>query len=220
MTLIRKDKTYKLTNLPVLKANYFLYNKQKGYTGSLIRRPVKGTAGLYKHTGLIYGYDHNDTLWIIENNVNGVECITLRDFVLNKQLVVELNTSPLMIETIMRRVREKSNDKYHARTNNCEHFTNYCLTGIHVSHQSNNSEAFADGGLALLEVYLIANSMPPSMLDDFRKALNLKRSEKTQKLIDEVLKRKLALAPPLEQPTNKKKPRKGATKGTRKPKAK
>jgi hypothetical protein len=218
MTLIRKDKTYKLTDLPILKANYFTYNGQKGYTGSLIRRPVKGAVGLYKHTGLIYGYDINNTLWIIENNINGVECITFQDFALNMRIVVELNTHPFMIETIMSRAREKCNDKYHARTNNCENFTNYCLTGVDESHQTKNTEVLADVALTLSEVYLIANSAPSSILDNFtkiRNKLKLERSDPTQKLIDELLKRKSALEPPHPKVEGKKKS-KATTKKLRK----
>jgi hypothetical protein len=46
----------------------------------LIKRPVKNSLGAYKHFGFVYGFDVDDTLWVIENNINGVECITYRDF--------------------------------------------------------------------------------------------------------------------------------------------
>ena len=218
MPLIRKDKTYKLTDLPVLKANYFTYNGQRGYTGSLIRRPVNGSVGLYKHTGLIYGYDNNNTLWIIENNLNGVECITFRDFALDKKTAIELNTNSLMINTIMSRAHEKSKSRYHARTNNCENFTNYCLTGVDHSHQTKNTEVLADVALTLSEVYLIANSAPWSILENFtkiRKQLQLERSEPTQKLIDELLKRKSAMEPP-PKPDGKRRAKKVAKKSRKK----
>ena len=125
MTLIRRNRAYKLTELPQLKSDRFIFNGQVGYTGSLIKRPLKNSVGIYKHSGLIYGYGHDDTMWIIENNTNGVECISLRDFQLNMNFQIRANTNPLMVGVIMARAHERSNEKYHARNNNCQHFTTY-----------------------------------------------------------------------------------------------
>ena len=197
--LVRKDKTYRLTNLPKLKADYFTYNGRRGFTGSLIKRPVKGTIGLYKHTGLIYGYDHNNILWIIENNLNGVECITLRDFAQGMNFIIELNTNPLMIGTIMHRAHEKSTTLYNARKNNCEAFTNYCLTGIHHSFQSERTEVLVDTLLSVSEIYLVTSSPTVTILETFtklRKSLQIDRNESVDNLINDIIKKRIALKPP------------------------
>lgn len=204
MTLVRMDKTYKLTNLPILSSARITYYGQIGYTGSVIKRPVKGSGGVYKHTGLVYGYDHSGTLWVIENNINGVECITLRDFLLGMNYKVKLNLNPLMIGTILARAKERVNEKYHARDNNCESFTNYCVTGTLVSHQTKNTEAAVDVLLSISEFYLATNSSKTIFVDNYnklRKQLRIERHESIDKILNELIDKKNELKPTNELST-------------------
>ncbi|MFN7611427.1 MAG: lecithin retinol acyltransferase family protein [bacterium] len=223
MALARKDKTYKLTELPILSSTRITYNGQIGYTGSLIKRPVKGSAGLYKHTGIVYGCDKNNTMWIIENNVNGVECITLRDFHLGMKYRVELNLNPPMVGIILGRANERANEKYHARDNNCEHFTNYCLHGTLESYQTKNTEAFANVLLSVTELYLATYTSEISFIENYtklRKQLKIERHESIDKALADMIKKKNVLksTTDIKAETPKKKTRKKQPTKTTRPK--
>lgn len=223
MTLIRKHRTHKLTDLPILSSTRILYNGQIGYTGSVIRRPVKGAGGLYKHTGLVYGCDNNGTMWIIENNINGVECITLEDFHLGMNFKVELNLNPLMVSIILSRAHERANEKYHPRDNNCESFTNYCVTGTLVSYQTKNTEAFVDILFSVSEIYLAAYTSGTTFVDNYsklRKQLRIERHESIDKALNEIIKKKNELKQTTDTYTitPKRRPRKKRTTRTTKQK--
>jgi hypothetical protein len=226
MTLIRKHRTHKLTDLPQLSSTRIVYNGQIGYTGSVIRRPVKGAGGLlYKHTGLVYGSDLNGTMWIIENNVNGLECITLEDFHLGMNFKVELNLNPLMIGVILGRAHERANEKYHARDNNCESFTNYCITGTLVSQQTKNTEAFVDILFSVSELYLAINTSGTTFVDNYtklRKQLRIERHESIDKALNDIIKKKNELKPATDTITQNPKKKAVKKRGTRttKPKEK
>ncbi len=194
--ITRKDKTYKITNLPKLRSNSLTFNGRTGFTGSLIKRSVKGTIGLFKHTGLVYGYDKKNTLWIIENNLNGVECITLRDFTQGMNYIIEPNTNPLIIETIMSRVHERATEIYNARKNNCEHFTNYCLAGIHHSNQTETTENIVNALLSIAEMSLVGNSSNAVSLEafnKFRNSIQLDRPESIESVIKDILNNRTAV---------------------------
>lgn len=186
----RFDKTYRLDNLPKLKSNSFTCNRRIGYTGSLIKRPIKNTLGIFKHFGFIYGFDEQDTLWIIENNSNGVECITFRDYLAGgNQFVIEHNFDPGKCEVIMSRAFEKSQEVYFARENNCEQFVNYCLNGNHESMQVKISEALVNMLISFSEVYIYMSQSPYNSkildsLNDTRKMLKLERTKEMQDIFD------------------------------------
>lgn len=183
--LIRKYPTYELNNLPKLKFKAFEYVnriglKNMGYSGSVIFRSVPNTINVFKHYGIIYGFDENETFWIIENNLNGVECVTLHDF-LNGQEVYGIKPNYLDIDIILERAKQKSFKLYNARYNNCEHFVNYCITGISSSEQSENTVSFANVLFSVIEIYAIIRN--PILLDSFtqiRETINIKRIPEIQ----------------------------------------
>ncbi len=84
-------------NLPKIKANCFIYQGKKGYTGSIVKRTIKESLGIYYHYGFIYGFDEQNTLWVIEHNVRGVRCITYQDFALSGSVGITYNSNPLLI---------------------------------------------------------------------------------------------------------------------------
>jgi hypothetical protein len=161
-----------------------------GYTGSLIKRPIKSTLGLYKHFGIIYGFDKNNTLWIIENNINGVECVTLRDFLQNQSdFRIEHNMNENTCNEIIERAVSRGGITYDARTNNCEHFVNYCLNKNHSSIQVDNTEIAANYILSLVEMRIkfSPNSSDHDILkhsNKLRKVLKLERPKEVQKLFN------------------------------------
>jgi hypothetical protein len=186
MSVIRLDNSYRMNNLPELKSNCFFLGAL-GCSGSRISRPVKGSLGIYKHVGFVYGFDRNNTLWIIENNINGVECITLRDFGLGGKFKIQRNTNPLLINGIILRAKERSLLPYHARDNNCEHFVNYCIGAKHESHQVKTTEALVNSLLSMAEVYLVCGGVKKEILESYsriREHLKLNRSDSIQKILD------------------------------------
>ena len=107
--IIRKNRTFKLDNLPKLVNNSFIYNNKIGLTGSVFSRPVINSLGIYKHYAIVYGFDENNVLWMIEHNINGVECITFDDF-LNGQKrfkVEKFNNNRFIGEIILSRAKSK-----------------------------------------------------------------------------------------------------------------
>lgn len=191
-SLIRFDKTYRIDKLPKLKSNSFIWNNLEGYTGSLIKRTIKISGGLYKHYGFIYGFDANDILWVIENNTDGVECVTYKDFLQGRNLIPEIehNVNPNNCHEIMQRAFEKGFDKYDPRYNNCEHFINYCIYGEHKSMQTEFTEILASTLISAMEmrVNLSPRLSDHKILDQFdktRNSLQLKHPEDMQKIFDE-----------------------------------
>lgn len=134
--LLRKNPIHTLINLPKLAANCFKYGVTIGFTGSVISRKVSNSLGIYKHYGIVYGFDEEGVFWVIENNENGVECVTLKDFLSSESLFeIDCLNQHSLSEVILNRAKERTSLNYHPKTNNCEHFKNYCLTGKSVSNQ-------------------------------------------------------------------------------------
>ena len=187
-SLHRQDRTYKLDNLPLLKSYAFDWNGLTGYSGSLIKRSIDKTAGVYRHYGFIYGFDHNDTLWIIENNEDGVECVTFRDFLANNRFyTIEHNFDLNKFGKIMERAFERMHLPYHNRENNCELFVNYSLFGKLESGQTQRTEFFVDAVLTIIEINLSRYQGTNEILksyDELRSTLKLKRKEEWNNLLD------------------------------------
>src|SRR3990167_11132658 len=176
MNLVRNNKTYRMNNLPELSSNQFIWNGKIGYTGSLIKRTIPSTLNIYTHYGLIYGFDKNGILWIIENNQNGVECVTFKDFLAgNPNYAIEPLADASKSWSILLRVFERSSLKYDKRYNNCDHFVNYALYGVAKSIQTEITENIVNFTLTVAEI----SSRDPKpkkvlkMLNDLRKTLNL-----------------------------------------------
>jgi hypothetical protein len=187
-SLHRLDKTYKLDNLPTLKSNSFNWNGLTGYSGSLIKRSMDKTAGVYRHYGFIYGFDNNDTLWVIENNENGVECVTFRDFIdKNIFYTIEHNISPDNFGEIMDRAFERMHLPYERRTNNCELFTNYAIFGKLESGQTQRTEFFVNALITFVEINLSKYQGTDEILktyDEFRTTIKLDRNEDWNNLLN------------------------------------
>lgn len=188
--LKRKQKTHRLNRLPILISNSFIWNDKIGYTGSQIIRPVRNTFGIYKHYGIIYGFDKNETLWIIENNLNGVECITYTDFMDGHPVnpIIIYNTSPIKCGLILQRAKEKSLAVYHQRTNNCEQFANFCLYGNSESLQVERTEMVVNVLISLIEIKVSFDKSENSTkilneINSSRKILGINRSEKFEEYL-------------------------------------
>ena len=189
----RKNKTYKLNNLPELMNNSFVFNNKTGLTGSMFSRPVTNTLGIYKHYAIVYGFDKNNVLWMIENNVNGVECITFEDF-LNSQnyFKVELYiNNPFTSKLILQRAKSKFDAVYFPNDFNCEHFVNYCHTGISNSKQVQVTKSVFDIVISFLELkvgYETKNEELLNSINKTRKILDIERSPEFHKSLEEMIK--------------------------------
>jgi len=188
--LIREDRVYGINELPELKSDSFHYGNKIGYTGSIIKRAVPNTLNAFTHYGLIYGFDRNNVLWIIENNINGVECVTLKDFLRGQShYTVECNVNPFKKILILIRVKEIASLKYHARFNNCEHFVNYCITGNKNSDQVTKSELLVNLLISALEIRVNITSQNSELLESFNKlrnSINIERLPEFQAALDKM----------------------------------
>ncbi|MFI0425322.1 MAG: hypothetical protein ACH34V_00050 [Flavobacterium sp.] len=193
--IIRKNKTSRLDNLPILVNNSFTYNNKIGLTGSIFSRPVINSLGIYKHYAIVYGYDENNVLWMIENNLNGVECITFDDF-LNGQKrfkVEKFNNNRFLGEIMLSRAKSKSKSIYIQNEFNCEHFVNFCLTGISYSKQIEITKVIADAIFTCVELNVSIKTRNQELLDSLnntRKILNIERSIDWQKSLEKTIEKK------------------------------
>ena len=139
--------------LPRLKSKSFTWNGKIGYQGSIIKRSIDSTIGIYRHWGFIYGFDKYNNLLIIENNTNGVECVHFEDFINgNKQYVIEHLQNPEHSRKIIVRAKRRSRLQYDERKNNCEHFAKYCVHGLLKSIQVEVTEKGVDILLTFFEL--------------------------------------------------------------------
>jgi hypothetical protein len=190
----RKNKTYKLNNLPELMNNSFVFNNKTGLTGSMFSRPVMNTLGIYKHYAIVYGFDKNNVLWMIENNVNGVECITFEDFLNNQnnfKIEAYIN-NPFTSQLILQRAKSKFNSIYFQNDFNCEHFVNYCYTGVSHSKQVQVTKSVFDIAISFLELKVGYETKDEELLNSInetRKILDIKRSPEFQKSLGEMIKK-------------------------------
>ena len=193
--IIRKNKTFKLDNLPKLVNNSFIYNNKIGLTGSIFSRPVINSLGIYKHYAIVYGFDENNVLWMIEHNINGVECITFDDF-LNGQKrfkVEKFNNNRFLGEIILSRAKSKYKSIYIQNEFNCEHFVNFCLTGISYSKQIEITKVIADAVFTCVELNVSIKTRNQELLDSLnstRKILNIERSTDWQKSLEKTIEKK------------------------------
>lgn len=187
MNLVRNDKTYRMDNFPELSSNQFIWNGIIGYTGSLIRRPISITLNVYKHYGLIYGFDKNNVLWILENNLNGVECVTFKDFLAGSSnyVIKPLKDKSESLPVLIRAFKYASLNKKYSTKNTCEHFVNYALYGVARSFQVEVTEQIADVAISVAEIKIYHSRNPRrkeilKKLKDFRQTLNLPKQSETK----------------------------------------
>ena len=190
--IIRKNRTYRLNMLPLIVNNSFLHNNKVGLTGSIFSRPVINTFGIYKHYAIVYGFDKNNVLWMIENNINGVECITFDDF-LNGQNIFKVEkyvNNTLSSQIILQRAKSKYNAIYNQNDFNCEHFVNYCHTGIAHSKQVLVTKTIFDFAISYYELRISSETKSIELLNSInktRKMLNIERSPEFQNFLDEMM---------------------------------
>ncbi|MFV7235329.1 YiiX/YebB-like N1pC/P60 family cysteine hydrolase [Flavobacterium sp. ZB4R12] len=193
--IIRKDKSYKLNELPELANNSFVVNNIIGFTGSILSRPIENTLNIYKHFAIVYGFDRRNILWVIENNTNGVECITFNDF-LNGQhnyKVERYINNSFQSNLILQRAKEKANEIYNPTIFNCEHFVNFCHTGNSQSKQVDVTKVVVNAAISYYELkvsYTNKNEELLESLNKTRKSLDIERSPEFQKTLDENISKK------------------------------
>ena len=188
--IIRKNTSFRLDRLPELMNNRFIYDNKSGLTGSIFSRPVINSLGIYKHYAIVYGFDKNNTLWMIENNSKGVECITFNDFLngQNKFKVEKYINNSFHSKIILSRAKSKSNALYHNEFN-CEHFVNFCHTGIASSRQFEVTKGIADLAFSYFEVKVSLATKDEELLNSLnrtRKMLNIERSLEWQVSLDKM----------------------------------
>jgi len=198
--LKREHNTFKLNDLPEISWNAFEYNGIKGHTGSIFRRKLKGAAGLlYWHYAFFYGFTERNEMLLIENNEDGVECVTWEDFALNRDWeIFHIEKNLNRKSEIMKRAHQIANEGYQGRDNNCEHCVNYCVFGERKSEQTENTEVFADVLISLLEfrVLLSPSSRDHLLLkqiNDLRNLINIKRNDEFNNLIEKHTKKVLQI---------------------------
>ncbi|MDP1746046.1 MAG: hypothetical protein Q8L90_10740 [Bacteroidota bacterium] len=191
--LKRRNSTYKLNELPELTSYSFVYGKLIGYTGSIFRRrldgPIKGK--IYWHYAFFYGFGKDDTLYLIENNQDGVEVITWTDFILalNYWEPRHIEENLDRYSEIMGRAKEKAKEIYEGGENNCEHFVNYSVFGKHESEQSENTKKVAELFILALEARIMLSPEPKDhkyfdFTDDLRNLTKIKRDDRLTEIIE------------------------------------
>ena len=193
--LIRKHSTFPLSQLPELKSFSFEYNGLKGYSGSIFNRPLKG-GGPFSHYAFFLGFDNNNTLWMVENNEDGVECVSWSDFMSESSQFefVHLEPDRSRFNEIMNRANERSFLDYSAHLNNCEHFANYCVLDDFKSNQADVMIKLTDKILSILELHIVHQNDPilhDSLHDynEIRQRLQVKRgNEILEKKVNEKIK--------------------------------
>jgi hypothetical protein len=180
--LIRDHETYSMAKLPKLKFKSFLYNGNTGFTGSIVRRPIKDT-GIYWHYGFFYGFDSSENLFVIENNKDGVECVCWKDF-LSKGIsyfeLIHYEPSLKRFDEILSRAKDRAQHEYTPGHNNCEHFANYCVHEKFESFQAEATEKIANSCLSLIEIWIAMGTYGSGydfsgLFNDLRKQLDMKR---------------------------------------------
>jgi hypothetical protein len=193
--LEREDRTYKLDELPALKSFEFSYKAVIAYTGSIVRRPLK-RGGPFSHYGFVYGFGEDNTFYIIENNENGVECVTWRDFLSqgNDFEFMHYEFNPDRHEEILRRAQSRAHLRYEAGHNNCEHFVNYCVNEKNESMQANAVKGLTDAVMSLFEIQIVTH--PDKHYrelihgwNELRQKMKLERAPDFQSLVDKQMKR-------------------------------
>ncbi|HTA27022.1 MAG TPA: lecithin retinol acyltransferase family protein [Bacteroidia bacterium] len=210
--LERKDITYKLNNLPPLKSLAFIWNGKHGYTGSIFKRTIKSTMHIYKHYGIFYGCDYSDTLLVLENNQNGIECVSYNDFMAGHTIfsVDYFVFNPNKIADILNRANERNGLSYDSRRNNCEHFVNYCVHGLAKSMQSETTEKLVDILITFPEISLMLETDKQRFevllksADRLRANMELPREAYAQKMVDEKKKQMGIGKKPAKKPLNSK----------------
>ena len=191
---------------PFISSNCFRYNRDIGFTGSIVRRRMKNFP-LYWHYAFIYGFDQQKRLLLIENNKQGgVQCIFWEEFIdgCEKWELHYTETSNKNFHTIISKAIERAKYNYCPNKNNCEHFVNYCVFGKLESFQVETTKHLVNLVIQIIECRMIIMEDPAvtkfiGELDQIRSVLEIPRGNiGLDNLIKEKLKYqiKTPLSPP------------------------
>lgn len=152
MNLKRIDKIHSLNDLPKLKYTAVKIDGKVFLSGAFIKRK---TLFNFDHFGILYGVDHKGTCWVIENNQNGVECVTFRDFMSggNDFTIINNSKNIYFYKNIIERALKISEKAYDVWNFNCEHFVNYAVYSKAFSKQKEDAELFIKDILKIGMIY-------------------------------------------------------------------
>jgi hypothetical protein len=192
--LVRKDQTSHLNDLlPKLKSFAFSESGVIGYSGSIIKRPLT-SEGLLSHYALFLGFDENGRGWMLENNEDGVECVTWKDFLSGSSMyeIVHFEKDLTRFKDVLKRIHERYHLKYVLLSNNCEHFVNFCVHSDFNSHQANRGKKFIDALSSIVEAYIITHENPSirdaiESWDEMRNEIDVPRENKS---LDDLIKKR------------------------------
>lgn len=182
--LKRINATYDLKKLPRLKSRRVKHGEKICYTGSIVRRRIIGPVKIYWHYAFLYGVDTKGRILLIENNQDGVECITWEDFKLGQKWEMHyVESTPKRFAQIMKRARQRALIPYNGAENNCEHFINYCVFGRTESKQTDNTKQVADVFLSYFEIRLLNTPNSEMILESMQK---MRESMKVPRTIPDI----------------------------------
>lgn len=158
----------------------FVYGSKVGYTGSIFKRVSDNGMGFTFHFGFFYGINKDNIVYLIHNDLHGVECLSLEDWLgeetsFDVELIVNNNT----FDQIIARAKERARLPFNVRRNNCEHFVNYAVFG-----QADSWQATVFTGLSKVLLFMfqinIEMSGSASLKEEFEQLKNkLMRSKGT-----------------------------------------
>jgi len=174
---MRKDKTHSVNSPPKVAFVAMTY-QDRDVTIQINRGDVLSRVSnlAFRHFGIVYGLDKNNVLWILENNKDGVNFVTLHDFLagygnFRKETKITIKND---WNILFKRAVERSHLPYHVRENNCQHFSNYVTTGVACSDQVELTEGFLEI-LARTFQLITVRSMPEAermgQLEDMNNSL-------------------------------------------------
>lgn len=188
--LIRTDRTYKFHNHPNLPFSFFTYNGVRGCVGSIFKRRL-GESSPAWHYAIYFGADENGTQYFLENNLDGVELVTLKDFIsdANGFELVQLERDFSRNDEIIKRAEERSTEIYEFIHNNCEHFANYCINNKLQSFQAEIAINVMDAILNLYESKALGMKDSRILLDSADEMRRLLKIERRNKELDSIIKK-------------------------------
>jgi len=187
----KRKPRYILPELPVLadNGNKFKYNGNIYYSGSIIRRR-QGRYNPLWHYGIVYGFDNNKSLWIIELTRRGFLVSRYVEFTSFRKYEIEIsyyvNTqeeSDYIINNIKNNLSNInsfntiSKQPFVNRNLNCESFVNYLVNSDLTSYQNKTFEII--GGIIInatdiLNDLNIKNESINKSINSIRTSLNIK----------------------------------------------
>lgn len=113
---------------------------------------IKKASGTYTHHGLGVGGDRVIHYSGLSNDLSTegvIEEISLEEFAQGKEITVKpyLDRHHSCQASIIRAGLRLGEAKYHILHNNCEHFVEWCISGMHQSNQSTRGKIIYSAGM-------------------------------------------------------------------------